>query len=324
MKPILGREAEMRIGLQADFDTKAPADSYTCVPFYSHDIGASQPLVDDPLLGCQDQTLDPSEPLDDLISHAGALSVPLELNTIGYWLRGLLGLPVTADNGDGTFTHIFASGKDDLPFQTIEVEHAADKLSQHIGCMLNGMNIDQTKAGGGRRINFDVVGKNEKKLIASEAGAVDPSPFVKAAQVLAFRGVGSIDGAPLTVARNIRLAYSNNAATDESMNDSAEAAGQDQGETSLTGNLVARYVDDALVDIGLDKTPHALSLLFDLGNAVGSMLIEMPAVRFTRTKRPINGPGNMELDLTFQGHYKSDTSSPMMTITLTNTLAAYV
>ncbi|WP_316979965.1 phage tail tube protein [Shumkonia mesophila] len=65
---------------------------YTQLSFKSSTIGAERPLGYDPLLG---QGRDAQDPFYEAISDEGAIEVPIDLRAFGWWLKALLGAPVS-------------------------------------------------------------------------------------------------------------------------------------------------------------------------------------------------------------------------------------
>ncbi|WP_281193264.1 phage tail tube protein, partial [Magnetospirillum moscoviense] len=107
--------------LLAAFETvygTLPADGYGRLSFKESSLGAERPLGYDPLLG---QGRDAQDPFYEAIKDEGDIGVPLDVRALGFWLKGLFGAPATADNGDGSFDHVFTSGGD-LPSRLVAID----------------------------------------------------------------------------------------------------------------------------------------------------------------------------------------------------------
>lgn len=82
-----------------------PTTGFRKLPFVSIDLGDEQDLLDSDVLGFG---RDPQEAGDDIIKNEGTVVVPVDLRNFGFWLRMLLGNPVTtagiAASGSMTFT----------------------------------------------------------------------------------------------------------------------------------------------------------------------------------------------------------------------------
>lgn len=86
-----GADARL-IGItEATYGT-APADGYVLLPFKSIDLDKEVPLGDDPLLG---QGRAAQGAYYDRQSVTGAIEIPLDIQSSGFWLHGLMGDPVT-------------------------------------------------------------------------------------------------------------------------------------------------------------------------------------------------------------------------------------
>ena len=126
---------------------QAAAGDYIRIPFNRCTLSSEQGLIDDPVLG---QGRDPYAPLQDVIMDEGEIVVPVDPRHIGLWLTGLLGAPVTTDDGEdpATYTHVFASGEDSLPSYTIEVGHSqVPAYFQHAGVVFDSIALEFTRSG---------------------------------------------------------------------------------------------------------------------------------------------------------------------------------
>src|SRR5690348_3550349 len=92
----------------------SPGGNFVKLPFITADLGAEQKLIADDTVG---HGRDPLAPSHDVIEDMGSIEVPIDLNNIGYWLKGLFGASV--DTGTGPYTHTFTSGAVSLPSRAI-------------------------------------------------------------------------------------------------------------------------------------------------------------------------------------------------------------
>src|SRR5512134_2565122 len=81
----------------------APTDGYVVLPFKSTDLDKETPLGDDPLLG---QGRAAQGAYYDRPSVTGSIEIPLEIQSAGFWLHGLMGAPVTTTEAPG-YKHLF-------------------------------------------------------------------------------------------------------------------------------------------------------------------------------------------------------------------------
>ena len=238
-----GRLSALRMKPQSAFETPATAaPAYVQLPYYTHSLGMAKPLEDDPVLS-QDGVRDPSEHAPGLPGHDGQLTVPVDLNQAGFWLRMLLGAPTTTDDGGGDFTHVFKSGAADLPFNTIEMDTAANVVLQHIGVMAESWGMNTQRQSGYGRMDLSMVGREEKRLTS----AVDADAGTIALErVPAFTGVVKVDDALVGSITEANFTYANNLEGHEGLDAAGLQTGYDTGVPAFTGGLNARFVDTAL------------------------------------------------------------------------------
>jgi len=90
-KRAKGASAQTLIKFQDDYDTMAAGD-YFRVPFTKNELGGERSLIDDPVLG---YGRDGEEPLEDVLTVTGDLTVPIDTNYFGLYLKALFGAPVS-------------------------------------------------------------------------------------------------------------------------------------------------------------------------------------------------------------------------------------
>ena len=91
-----------------------PGDMFL-LPFNDNSVGSEENMIDPSTIT---GTRFPVEPIFGNISVQGSITVPMEVRSIGQWLKLLLGVPATTDNLATTFTHIFFP-KTETPSMTI-------------------------------------------------------------------------------------------------------------------------------------------------------------------------------------------------------------
>ena len=110
MARAYGANAQLLGVVETTYGT-APTTNFIKFPFVSSDLGSEQGLIASNLLG---QGRDPAQPIRDVIKVTGNVVVPVDLRNFGYWLKALLGAPVTTGGG-APYTHTFVSGASTLP-----------------------------------------------------------------------------------------------------------------------------------------------------------------------------------------------------------------
>jgi len=315
-----GKTANLLFGTQTQFD-QAATGNYLSTFFYSENLGETEPFEENPLIGLsRNNNRDATEPQPGLLSAAGDIVVPLDANHFPYWLTMLFGQPNTT--GAGPYTHVWTSGSEVLPWRTIEVEKRAGlAFYQTLGVVANGMSLDATRGGGFRQVTLNCLARNQVKLTTSGGGT--PPAMVPTSLLPASQGLLRVNGALAGNFLGASINYQNGFADDESINGTKFVSGYDlDTEAQLTGNGRVRYTDDTYYDIMNAGAPVALELEF--GEAADARInFAMPAVRFDRAPfAPINGPGRLESEFGFRA--EQTTGAPMLTVTVTNNVDAYV
>ena len=86
-----GARAQMALAFETTYGT-APAGGYFRIPFASSSRGAEQPLLNSELLG---YGRDPLPPVKDAVTADGDISVPIDAEAWGMWLKAAFGDPAS-------------------------------------------------------------------------------------------------------------------------------------------------------------------------------------------------------------------------------------
>lgn len=111
--PAFGFNGSVLLGFESTYGTAAT--DFVALEAMSIDPGVSQPRTDVATVGGGREA---GKFVKGLITVAPSIEVPVDLDAIGYWLRLLMGTPVTTGTTD--FTHVFKTGAQTLPSVTIE------------------------------------------------------------------------------------------------------------------------------------------------------------------------------------------------------------
>ena len=162
----------------------APSDGYFVLPFKSTDLDKETPLGDDPLLG---QGRAAQGAYYDRPSVSGGFEIPLDIQSAGFWLHGLLGAPTTT--GTNPYTHVFTAGGN-TPSKTLEVGHtqlATPSYRRYLGVNLNDFSFSLSPRGvASARVNVVA----QSRVIA--ATSIDATPAVTYAVTRFSQGNGLI------------------------------------------------------------------------------------------------------------------------------------
>ena len=299
---------------QAAFDTPATGN-HVRLPILRHSLGDTQ--------GFEEQSYGPEgrEPRDPgraLASHGGEIEVPQCLTHMGWILYGLFGAPVTSGSGD--YTHVFKSGAVTLPFHTIEIGHPeAGRFLQHIGVMFNTASFKADKKGGYGSVSIGCLGQTEVKRTSSQGGTPVEEPLERVHQ---WTGAISKDGLPFANVTECEFNFSNGlVANNDIINGEPYPASIDLGQSSLKGNLTARFVDTEVYDLAVSGDPFALELAWAV-SATRALILKAPAVRLEKAGIPMEGPGGIRARFSLRGEWAASDNA-MLVATLKNGRADY-
>lgn len=306
-----GSNFQMNVAFESVYGT-APASGYRTMPLASHNLGADQPLIENELLGFG---RDPLTPIKDAVTVDGPISVPIDVENIGVWLKALLGSPVTT--GTTPKVHTFTSGALSLPSLAIEMGYPD---VPHFA-MNTGIRVDRARWNmerrGQLRMDLDLIAQSEITDTESNAGTPTAYALNRFGQ---FNGSILRDGVALGNIMSAQWTYANNLDRIETIRADGKIDGLDPGMAMLSGQIVSRFADTTLIDQAVNGSPCELQCSYNLGpNA--SLVFTAEAVYLPRPKVGVNGPGGVEV--TFDWQAAKQSSGPMLTVVLTNTVATY-
>jgi len=309
-----GANAIMALNFETAYGTP-PSSGYRRLPFVSSQLGAEQTMIDSDLLGLGRA---PADPTYDVITNDGDVVVPLDVSTFGFWLRLLLGAPATSGSGSA-YTHLFSSGLPDLPSASIEIGHPdRPTYSTHYGIRANTLQI-QMQRSGLTTATLGLIAKGETvPALTSTVGDVEnltvSQRFPSASGFLTTDG-----GAQIGEVVSARLSFSNALEKDETIRQDGEINDVDPGMPSASIALTLKFADNALLNKAAGKVPMAVALNWQI--AADKMLsIVLPRVFLSRSKRPIQGPGGIQVEM--NGMASTETQ-PLMLVTVKNARASY-
>ncbi len=310
MSRAYGSSATLLLKRETAYGT-TPSGDYVRIPFNSVSLGSEQGLIDDPVLG---QGRDPLAPLQDVINDEGDITVPMDPRYLGLCLTGLFGDPVSTDNLDGTFDHVFVSGMDVLPSYSVEVGMAqVPAFFMHTGVVLNSIALDFQRSGAAAA-TINAIAQGETRNGTSQGGTPSTLAFNRISQ---FQGSITKAGQPVGNLTSGSLTYSNNLEKIETIRSDGLIDGADPTVASLSGRIDVRFADTTLIDAASSGTPVDL----EFGYTVGTSSIKFTAheVYLPKPKLAVEGPGGIQASFDFQGA-KNEAAGRMLTVTLVNDL----
>lgn len=307
-----GARAQLLLATESVYGT-APASGFVRMPFATTTLGQEGPLLANELLG---YGRDPLAPSQDAKNVDGNVVVPVDPASIGYWLKGLLGVPTTS--GAGPYTHTFQSGGWALPSLAIEKGHPEVPAYE----MYTGIGVDSIEFSAQRsgllQATVGLIGQKMVEDTASEAGS--PSDLTLA-RMLQFHGAVKREGSTLGNVVSLSMRYSNNLDRVEVIRGDGFIDGADPSIAALTGQLVARFDSTVLHQQAANGTPCELELSWTV-SASASLTLTAHAVYLPQTRRPVEGPGGVQCSFDFQSA-KAASPARMLTAVLVNSVASY-
>ncbi|RSV18096.1 hypothetical protein CA235_01505 [Sphingomonas sp. ABOLF] len=292
---------------------QTPTTGFKRLPFVSNALGEERPLIEDDQLGFGREGLDPEY---DVATNDGDVVVPMETRAFGWWLKLLLGDPVSA-TAEGVTTHTFTSGKDLLPSASIELGNPEiPSYSVNFGALANQLRVSMARSGM-LNATIGVIAQGEtRKQALSVAGAPElfhGDRFQQATGSIKRGGevLGSVTAAGFT--------YSNNFEKVEAIREDGRIDGADPLKAMMTGELTMRFDRLDLYDASVDGTPIDLEFGWKRG-ATSSLIFTVRRVFLPRVKRPISGPGGIQATSNWQA---SGAGGHTLTAVLTNDVASY-
>ncbi|CAM3633839.1 hypothetical protein TH8_08730 [Thalassospira profundimaris] len=310
MARAYGSSATLLLKRETAYGQAASGD-YIRMPFNRCTLGSEQGLIDDPVLG---QGRDPLAPLQDVINDEGEIVVPMDPRYLGIWLTGLFGDPVTTDNLDGTFDHLFVSGNDALPSYTVEVGMSqVPAFFLHTGVVLGSIALEFQRSGAAAA-TLGVIAQGESRKAATQGGVPTSLAFTRISQ---FQGSITRAGNPIGNLTGGSLTYSNNLEKIETIRSDGKIDGADPTVAALTGRIDVRFADTTLIDLASGGTPVDLTFGYTVGTA--KVAFAAHEVYLPKPKLAVEGPGGVQASFDFQGA-RNETAGRMLDVTLTNDL----
>ena len=313
MARATGARAQLAAAFETTYGT-APASGYTKMPFARAALGSEQPLLSSELLG---YGRDPLAPVLDAVTADGSVTVPIDLEAFGIWLKGAFGAPTTT--GTTNFTHTFKTGASSLPSMSIEVGlPEVPHFAMYKGCMVDTLGWSMARSG---LVTAEVglIAQAEAKAVATAAGT--PSA-VTLERFGAFQGAIKQGGNPLANIVSADIRYANGLDRVETIRADGLIDGIDPGIASLTGSITARFADTALLDQAINGTSSTLEFSYTI-NTNKSLTLTAHAVWLPRPRISVDGPGGVQATFDWQASLPSSGTGNMATIVLKNQRATY-
>ena len=313
----MARAQGARSQLAAAFETvygTAPAGGFTRMPFAASTLSAEQPLLSSELLG---YGRDPLAPIKDAITSDGDLTIPIDAEAFGFWLKAAFGAPATVED-DGVFIHTFQSGNWTLPSMAIEVGMPeVPRFAMYSGVMVNQLAWTMQRPGL-LTASAQLVAQGETVASSSQAGTPTDYDLRRFGH---FNGSIKREGVSLGNVVSAQITYANNLDRIETIRNDGMIDGADPTIAALTGQVEVRFADMTLVNQAIAGTPCELEFAYTLISGE-SLTFTAHAVYLPRPRLEISGPQGVQATFDWQAA-RDPITSRMATITLVNDIASY-
>jgi hypothetical protein len=257
------------------------------------------------------------------IDLSGNLNVEMAPETIGFFLRHILGAPTTTGAG-APYTHTFRPAE--LPVGMIVerdwTDNIASKVEHFLGCRVAQATIDIPQEGAA---TLQMQLQGAKYAIASAVldGTLDdpghtgwfaPDCTVK------------VGGSTATNVKSVQFTIANNMDTGRyALGSGGERLDLPEGFADVSGSVTA-IVDTTLFSAYIDKavarTDTALEVILTFGNGLGgsagneNLSIKLDHAQIELATPPISSPGGMEVNFNFTGYKSGATDKGLVAVLL--------
>ena len=314
----MARAQGARSQLAAAFETvygTAPASGSTRLPFASSTLSAEQPLLSSELLG---YGRDPLAPVKDAITADGDLTIPIDAEGFGFWLKAAFGAPTTTGTVPGLYTHEFRSDNWTLPSMSIEVAMPeVPRFAIYSGVMVNQLSWTMQRSGL-LTASVQLVAQGETVVSTSQAGTPTDLNLIRFGH---FNGAITRNGTALGNVISAQITYANNLDRIETIRADGMIDGADPSIATLTGQIELRFADMVLMNQAIAGGPCELEFAYTLTSGE-SLTVTAHAVYLPRPRIEISGPQGIQASFDWQAA-RGSSPERMATITLVNDIEEY-
>lgn len=289
------------------------ADGYHRLGFSRYGLSARQQLIDNDLLG---EGRDPAPAVLGALTCDGEVIVPCDARQIGFWLKALLGEPLTT--GTTNFTHTFQSGGAVIPSLSLQAINPDVPLRRtHFGARVDSLTLP-LRRDGLTAATLSLVAQGESTDIADRDAL--PTPYTPL-RFGSFQGTIRRDGAALGRVVSAEIIYRNGLDRIETIRSDGLIDGVEPTVAACTGNVVVRIDGTTLIDAATAGTPMELEFGY-ARDANTSLIFSVHEAVLSRPSVPIEGPSGIQVTFEFRGA-KDPVLGRMLTAVLKNNIAAY-
>ena len=314
----MARAQGARSQLAVAFETQygiSPISGFTRLPFASSTLSAEQPLIANELLG---YGRDPLAPVRDAITADGDLTVPIDTEGFGFWLKAAFGAPTTTGSSPGPYTHVFHSGNWTLPSMSIETGMPeVPRFAMYSGVMVNQLSWTMQRSGL-LTASAQLVAQGETVATTTQAGTPADLDLRRFGH---FNGAITRNGTALGNVISAQITYANNLDRIETIRNDGMIDGADPSIAALNGQIELRFADMVLMNQAIAGGPCELEFAYTLTSGE-SLTVTAHAVYLPRPRIEISGPQGIQASFDWQAA-RGSSPARMATITLVNNTEEY-
>ncbi|MDQ1079696.1 phage tail tube protein [Pseudoroseomonas cervicalis] len=314
MAYAFGFDAGLLLAYQTAWGAQ-PVDGYMQLPVLSFTPGVTQPFSAVELLG---QGRDGGRMIRGLLSAEPTLTVPADCDALGHWTTLMYGAPTTTGTTDRT--HVWASGKSNLPLAALErgLLPIAD-YATFLNLRANSMELRFRPGEVVQSVSVGLMGS----AVISDDESIDATPTVEEPppsvgwQGRALNGadeLANITEATLTLRNNLEGIRAMNSGG-PGLYASAPAL------TDALGSITVRASDRTILDLSRSGAPLDLRLGYR-ESATRSVEWRLERAKLELTEPPLEGRNGVSA--TFAFVTEKGPSGAKVQVTMKNQRAGYV
>lgn len=321
----MGSRISFLVKPETTYGTLAPGN-YEQVPILDFDPATASDIVDDPVIGFGHR-----ESVDVFRGprlYKPKVTVPVDLNNIGYWLKAAFGL--YSVTGSGPYVHTFkAAALSVLPSLSMEAGYpdavaGAGAFFDYAGGAITKAAFDFAPTGPAK-LTLDMVAQSEVENTSSQGGTPTAQVYTPFSNIQGSLLIGTAGStAPATAIGNIvgaTLNIDNQLEAQPGVGTAGLILGADAGQLKVTGDITVRFDALTLYTDAMAATNVSLSFGYKI-DTNDSLLFVMPRVALGISSPAIKGPAGVELKIPFQAQ-RDATALASIIATLTNAVMTY-
>ncbi|WP_287882879.1 MULTISPECIES: phage tail tube protein [Paracoccus] len=309
-----GARSQLAVAFETVYGTP-PASGYARMPFAASTLSTEQPLLSSELLG---YGRDPLAPIKDAITADGDLTIPIDAEAFGFWLKAAFGSSATTGTSPGPYTHVFTSGNWTLPSMSIETGMPeVPRFAMYSGVMVNQLSWTMQRSGL-LTASVQLVAQGETVASSTQAGTPSDLELIRFGH---FNGSIERNGTALGNVISAQITYANNLDRIETIRSDGMIDGADPTIAALTGQIEVRFADMVLMNQAISGGPCELEFAYSLPSGE-SLTFTAHAVYLPRPRVEISGPQGVQATFDWQAALGSSPAR-MATVTLINDIASY-